>query len=522
MDCKQDTKTNTVPPATEDKSSAEPMTTTTKQETAIDMDALKSAIQMATEEQNPWQVQTKPRKPKTKPRRGKRESRMKKRMASQGSHSGSSALSGKHNPAGSGASDGANRKKPVAMQNRAAPGGERKPARESATPVGSTEHSKPSTSKAAVTTETERAGPQSHSSPKPPQQPKKGKKKKRKKIRASKTVQSKDEEARPAKRGRPDDTISPQTSTKRAKPNRSAMKTAGTSYAEAVGDQSIRVAIFTKPFRQLTEEQVNGVLAALHQRMDETILDPTSIVPTFRGKPHHSEGTLKMWCEDGVGVEWLQKATAGLSSPIPGTRLVVGKVTDIPRRVRCGLFIPSKMDTQKMMRAYIARMNPWYNVVEWILYDDTETDTGHFLMLGIPHEDIPKITARERRVCYGFGWTYFQFIGEETKEATPESPPTANQGGGQKDKAGTSRPSPDVPPTGPTGLSGGTATPAAMRDVASSSRLRQSDSVSESVGVVERPDTPESRATLGEPEMTEAELLLSDGPSSSPTKHQHY
>ena len=101
---------------------------------------------------------------------------------------------------------------------------------------------------------------------------------------------------------------------------------------------------------------------------------------------------------------------AVFNPPSEGCTLEVVSQTEIPSRVKCGLFVPGyDSDLRSLHRLLALQNKSWYNLATWSLYKATRTEgpkPGVFLLLGIPKEEIPKIMARGRRVAYSYGSIY--------------------------------------------------------------------------------------------------------------------
>ncbi|CAH2088502.1 unnamed protein product [Euphydryas editha] len=227
-------------------------------------------------------------------------------------------------------------------------------------------------------------------------------------------------QTKPVKRDRPDDSFTPQGNGKRRKPTNT---TGPIKYADALKMKEYCVAIMMEPYHDLTKEQAEAIEKQLQRVMDEEIFSPSTsatpvVAPSFRGKAFHSEGTLKMWCEDDFTLQWLQRNIVKVTSPRAGTRLVVRKQSEIPKRVKAGLLIPQvePEDDLDRIRLRITCQNPKYRVSNWALYSavPTEDRSAIYLILGIPEDDAQKLKASERRIHYKFGNIYARFQEDRT------------------------------------------------------------------------------------------------------------
>ncbi|CAH2089885.1 unnamed protein product [Euphydryas editha] len=232
-----------------------------------------------------------------------------------------------------------------------------------------------------------------------------------KKRTIGKNHEERPSQTKPVKRDRPDDSFTPQGNGKRRKPTNT---TGPIKYADALKMKEYCVAIMMEPYHDLTKEQAEAIEKQLQRVMDEEIFSPSTsatpvVAPSFRGKAFHSEGTLKMWCEDDFTLQWLQRNIVKVTSPRGGTRLVVRKQSEIPKRVKAG------HDLDRI-RLRITCQNPKYRVSNWALYSavPTEDKAAIYLILGIPEDDAQKLKASERRIHYKFGNIYARFQEERT------------------------------------------------------------------------------------------------------------
>ncbi|KAI5643460.1 hypothetical protein NE865_04444 [Phthorimaea operculella] len=184
-------------------------------------------------------------------------------------------------------------------------------------------------------------------------------------------------------------------------------------------------------FHELKEEHAVLVQDAVEKALDEAIFAPSTSsaiedrAPSFRGRAFLGEGVLKLRCEDDFSLGWLRSTIEGLHSPIAGTRLVVRRQSEVPRRVRAGMFLPQFTDKSvDDLRVRLRRQNTWYNIDSWSLYraEKQENKDGVFITLGIPQSEIPAIMKRDRRVCYKLGSAYILF-----QDKVSDSSPTGEQ-----------------------------------------------------------------------------------------------
>ncbi|CAB3259899.1 unnamed protein product [Arctia plantaginis] len=250
-------------------------------------------------------------------------------------------------------------------------------------------------------------------------------------------------ETKPVKRTRPDESRTPQGSGKRFKP---LPKTGSTSYSDALKANDLCVAVMLEPYHDLTKAQAEAIEGQLQGVLDEEIFSPGTssapvAAPQFRGKAFYSEGALKMWCNDEYALQWLRRSLVRIPSPREGTKLVVRRQSEIPKRIKAGLLVPQigPDDTLVRIQTRLKYQNSQYNVANWALYhaEAQEEKKCLFLVLGIPEEDVVKLKASERRVYYKLGNLCVRFLDErpapptnpdEEPESAPQHPKDGNGG----------------------------------------------------------------------------------------------
>lgn len=304
------------------------------------------------------------------------------------------------------------------------------------------------------------------------------------------------------KRPRPNDTQSPSNPhAKRPKPSTSLVGSAAT-YADAVVLNDLFVAVMPEPFTDLTPEQVEeikGMLVTSIDRLTDALMAKEHVpyFPSFLGKPFHSEGVLKLQCENEKAVEWLKTTVATYKSPIPESVLVVKRQKDIPKRVKSAVLLPDCSDDAKRIRCTMWAQNSWYDIDRWSLYH-IERQEGNppstFLVLGIPADQIPVILARNRKLCYKLGNAYIRFFGSSGRlqDLPPDPAETAT--------APTDTNAPSAP----------------QQSVSASRDLGAGASVSQ----VSRPNPVEGQDLTGEPKVPQhssAERRRQDGETSACT-----
>ncbi|XP_045770022.1 uncharacterized protein LOC123870696 [Maniola jurtina] len=229
------------------------------------------------------------------------------------------------------------------------------------------------------------------------------------------------------KRDRLDDTISPRGEHKRARTDDRHTRDAKGSYATAA-QSHLSVAVTTTPRVDLTQDEANAIQAQIQKAIFAACIEPlapgqTRYAPAFEGKAFLSEGVLKMWCHDDQACNWLINVVPKLTSPRSGTGLTVIKQTEIPVRVRSGLYVPDYDGEIGQLHQVLSHQNPWYGVSQWTLFSyrrTTSSPPGVFLILGIPNVELPTILARGRKVAYSTGSIYIRFF---TSEGLSDVPP---------------------------------------------------------------------------------------------------
>ncbi|XP_069360018.1 uncharacterized protein [Maniola hyperantus] len=232
--------------------------------------------------------------------------------------------------------------------------------------------------------------------------------------------------SQPQKRDRLDDTISPRGEYKRARTEGGQTRDAKGSYARAA-QSHLSVAITITPRTDLTQTEASSIQGQIQKAIFAACIEPlapgqTRYAPAFEGKAFLSEGVLKMWCHDDKALSWLVNVVPKLTSPRSGTRLAVIPQTDIPVRVRSGLFVPDYDGEIGLLHKVLSHQNPWYDVSQWTLFSYSRTTSsppGVFLILGIPNEELPKIIERERKVAYSTGTIYVRFFTDEGLSDVP-------------------------------------------------------------------------------------------------------
>ncbi|CAH2228344.1 uncharacterized protein LOC120636422 [Pararge aegeria] len=170
----------------------------------------------------------------------------------------------------------------------------------------------------------------------------------------------------------------------------------------------ICVSVTTTPRIYLTRTETSAILDRIQLAIFVACTGPltpsqTRYAPAFQVNAIHSEGVLKMWCNDERSLFWLEETVSRMSSPMVGTALTVTVLSKIQLRSRLELYVPNFEGGMEQLHQILSVQNPWYNVSLWALFRYvklTGNPPGVFLILGVPSEELPKIMARDLKVAY--------------------------------------------------------------------------------------------------------------------------
>ncbi|KPJ14190.1 hypothetical protein RR48_06940 [Papilio machaon] len=190
-------------------------------------------------------------------------------------------------------------------------------------------------------------------------------------------------------------------------------------------------------------------------------------MPVFVGKPTFVEGAIRIWCEDHYTVTWLKKA---IENPKlnQGKTLSVVRQTDLPRRIRCGIFIPNgeaKWKKSLDIGRMLYRQNRWISIKDWLLLEAEQQQEGWFVKLTIPDNHIPTSLARGRRLGCCLGSVYVKLLGKggryydtlQHNTQQPSGKPAQNLPTATDVKTSGTKKGPVEPTPGPSGLQTGSA-----------------------------------------------------------------
>ncbi|XP_014364923.2 uncharacterized protein LOC106716013 [Papilio machaon] len=211
---------------------------------------------------------------------------------------------------------------------------------------------------------------------------------------------------------------SPRGEYKKAKLNKSSKKIETISYS-AAASSDLRVAVVSAPTGLLTREIAKKFLEELHEEIVNFAWQPEGAgeepdMPVFVGKPTFVEGAIRVWCEDQYTVTWLKKAVENPKLN-QGKTLTVVRQADLPRRIRCGIFIPNgeaKWKKSIDIGRMLYRQNRWVSIKDWLLLEAEQQQEGWFVKLTIPENHIPTLLARGRRLGCCLGSVYVKFLGK--------------------------------------------------------------------------------------------------------------
>lgn len=248
----------------------------------------------------------------------------------------------------------------------------------------------------------------------------------------SQQQQQQEQQQKALKRNRPEDSVTPTGEGKKVKTIKP--RTRGhLSYAEATAlrENHLCVAVMTQPHVELNQTQAEGVRTAIEKMLRAHMISGrgTTTKPKdlrFRGKAHHSEGVLKMWCEDEDTRAWLEQTVEVIDSPIINTQLVLRPQSQIPQRTLCHLFVPGhteETETTEELIELMSAQNSHLSITNWtLLKTRPKVDpAGTSLLFRVPEQDVEYLRANERRIYYLLGSIYIHIIerGAQQEEMPP-------------------------------------------------------------------------------------------------------
>lgn len=204
------------------------------------------------------------------------------------------------------------------------------------------------------------------------------------------------------------------------------------NYSAAVSSD-LKVAITSAGSTNLTKEAANAFIRNMVQSMIYTAWIPEGgneeQLPVLVTKPVYVEGAIRLTCNDRMTLSWLKEI---IKDPkiCQGSQLVVKRQADLPRRVRCGMYVPDEFDmitdTRDIGRL-LYRQNRWINIKEWLFLDGEKQAEGWFIKVTIPESQIPTILEHNRRLACTINQCYLKFLGKggkyyETPQANTPGP----------------------------------------------------------------------------------------------------
>ncbi|KPJ18216.1 hypothetical protein RR48_12064 [Papilio machaon] len=226
---------------------------------------------------------------------------------------------------------------------------------------------------------------------------------------------------------------SPRGDYKKQKVERPSRPTA-ISYSDAVSSD-LKVAVTCARSGNLTREIATTFIKNMTQAMVKVAWKPeggsSDQMPVFVTRPTYVEGAIRVTCEDQLTLNWL-KGIAADPQMCQGNQLVVKPQVDLPRRVRCGMFVPDQFDILTDTRdigRLLYRQNRWIDIKEWQFLDGEKQAEGWFINLTIPETQIPTVLAHNRRLACTINQCYLKFLGKggkyyETPQTSTSAQPT--------------------------------------------------------------------------------------------------
>lgn len=140
------------------------------------------------------------------------------------------------------------------------------------------------------------------------------------------------------------------------------------------------------------QEELSAIILESASNASED--SPDILVPRFNGKPVHTKGVLKLWCEDTITLIWLKNSITLL--PVPD--LVVKRQCDKFIRIqfiKAGIFIPRIYYEKYIIIRILKFMNPWAAVETWSITGVKKHGDYVLFKVGIPFEIIGQILDRD-------------------------------------------------------------------------------------------------------------------------------
>lgn len=177
-----------------------------------------------------------------------------------------------------------------------------------------------------------------------------------------------------------------------------------------VTDSHLRVAVIDKQdwnsdsLGRLTVTQVALLEGELTKRLDLALAgEGTGEPPIFRSWKH-SQGILRIHCENDGSLTWLRTCITSLPPLWEGSMLELIPEGQLPRLTKVTLWIPDKTEDTDVVLGRLKRQNPWAKVCDWVVFHtaDREEPKGKILVFGVREQTKNKLIERQGRVNYLF------------------------------------------------------------------------------------------------------------------------
>lgn len=185
----------------------------------------------------------------------------------------------------------------------------------------------------------------------------------------------------------------------------------------------LNVEITTANRRKLSFRQILFIKEVLSNMIlehtnNDSEYSPDILVPRFNGKPVHTRGVLKLWCEDTCTLIWLKNSITLL--PIPD--LVIKRQCDKFVRIqfiKAGIFIPRMYYEKDEIIQVLKFMNPWAAVETWFITGAKNCGDYILFTVGIPFEFIGKILDLDCVMRFVMGTLRVRFFKGKKLVAVP-------------------------------------------------------------------------------------------------------
>lgn len=252
------------------------------------------------------------------------------------------------------------------------------------------------------------------------------------------------------KRARLDDSTSPRGEHKKRRLEGACRS--GVQYSEAVSSD-LNIAVTDECSTGITKDLAKEILCDINKRVLTEALNMAlgggiGGRPGFRGKPTYVDGHLMLQAMDAFTVDWVRRGISELATP-SNVKLVVKRQSEVPGRIRCGIFIPDDTEfwrSESDMGRVLHYQNGWAGVSRWLLTGSEKQPKGWFLTLSVPEDCVAAILAKGRCLCFGAGTVYLKFKGpqgrfyDEPPAHNTRDPPATAESTSAQDKPGSAEP----------------------------------------------------------------------------------